>query len=200
MANKQINARVALKHDIEANWITAGEHGFCPMAGEVIIYDIEANGYPYTRYKIGKKDAEGNLININNLPFETNIYVGPDEPQNVPVGFIWIDTREENPCFTLLFITGSRSEEGQLSFEYEEGMTWSDYVNSSYNVLGLYIKEIQSGPGVYKELLMDYDDVEWPVGINNPLNIVLDGGPSSQYAAQPEDLINKQVFYYIGGH
>lgn len=97
MANKQINARVALKHDIEQNWITAGENGFCPLAGEVIIYDIDnsENGCSQYRYKIGRKDDNGNLINIKDLPFESNVYVGRNEPMNVPAGFIWVDTSDE---------------------------------------------------------------------------------------------------------
>ena len=62
MANKTINARVSLKHDIEANWIIAGNNGFCPLAGEVIIYDIDdsENGCSQYRYKIGRKDDNGN--------------------------------------------------------------------------------------------------------------------------------------------
>lgn len=95
MANKQINARVALKHDIEENWITAGEHDFCPMAGEVIIYDIEEGVCSQLRYKIGRKDSNGQLININDLPFETNLYVGATEPVDAPVGFMWLDTSDE---------------------------------------------------------------------------------------------------------
>ena len=35
---KQVNARVLLKHDTTANWV-AVEQKFCPLAGEMIIYD-----------------------------------------------------------------------------------------------------------------------------------------------------------------
>jgi hypothetical protein len=93
MSTKFFNSRISLKHDIEANWMAAGnsENGFYPMAGEVIIYDVD-DTCAYLRYKIGRKDAEGNLININDLPFVTNIYVGPDEPKNAPIGFIWVET------------------------------------------------------------------------------------------------------------
>ena len=61
MAEKRINGRIVLKHDIESNWQLAT--GFTPMAGEVIIYDRDAN-YPYARIKIGN-----GVQNVNNLPF-----------------------------------------------------------------------------------------------------------------------------------
>ena len=74
MANKQINARVALKHDVEANWITAGENDFCPLAGEVIIFDPD-DSCAMIRYKIGRwaNSAKTELVNINDLPFEANL-------------------------------------------------------------------------------------------------------------------------------
>ena len=53
MANeKQIRARQQQKHDIEANWITAGENGFIPKAGEIIIYDVDET-HDKPRLKIG---------------------------------------------------------------------------------------------------------------------------------------------------
>ena len=41
MANsgKTLQTRIQLKHDTEANWKTAGNNGFKPLAGELIIYD-----------------------------------------------------------------------------------------------------------------------------------------------------------------
>lgn len=61
MAEKRINGRIVLKHDIESNWILAT--GFTPMAGEIIIYDIDDN-YDYERLKIGD-----GVQNVNSLPF-----------------------------------------------------------------------------------------------------------------------------------
>ena len=63
MAKKQINVRLQQKHDIENNWITAGQNGFIPLSGEIIIYDIDDN-YSYIRIKIGD-----GITNINNLTF-----------------------------------------------------------------------------------------------------------------------------------
>ena len=62
MANtKQINSRMQQKHDIEANWKKAT--GFCPMAGEIIVYDPDEK-YSYARIKIGDEKT-----NVNDLPF-----------------------------------------------------------------------------------------------------------------------------------
>ena len=61
--NKQINSRLQLKHDTEANWITAGENGFIPLAGEVIVYDKDDN-HECSRIKIGD-----GTTNVNELSF-----------------------------------------------------------------------------------------------------------------------------------
>ena len=63
MAEKQINGRVLLKHDSEANWAKATN--FVPKAGELIIYDADET-HSYCRIKIG----DGSTL-INNLPFST---------------------------------------------------------------------------------------------------------------------------------
>ena len=47
---KELNSRIVLKHDIEANWNRATT--FIPNQGEIIIYDIDDN-YSYERFKIG---------------------------------------------------------------------------------------------------------------------------------------------------
>lgn len=61
--SKTLQTRIQLKHDIETNWITAGENGFIPLAGEIIIYDSDDNNL-IPRVKIGNAQT-----NINNLPF-----------------------------------------------------------------------------------------------------------------------------------
>lgn len=78
---KQINTRIQLKNDIEANWIKA--INFSPLPGEVIIYGAETKGdnsqlpkdsngeylrdywITYPRIKIGNVQRD----NVNNLPF-----------------------------------------------------------------------------------------------------------------------------------
>ena len=79
----RISTRIAQKHDLEVNWITATERSnFVPMQGELIIYDIEvdSNGntlalptgrttpYTYERMKIG--DGKNT---VENLPFISTI-------------------------------------------------------------------------------------------------------------------------------
>lgn len=61
--SKQINARFQQKHDIEANWIVAGNNNFVPKSGEIIVYDPDVF-CDYSRIKIG--DGESN---INDLKF-----------------------------------------------------------------------------------------------------------------------------------
>lgn len=67
--NKQINSRLQLKHDIEANWITAGENGFIPLAGEAIIYDKD-DTHESSRIKIGD-----GTTNISELAFVAEEFV-----------------------------------------------------------------------------------------------------------------------------
>ena len=66
MANeKQIKSRFQQKHDIEANWNLAAN--FIPKAGEIIIYDPDAN-YNYPRIKIGNGTTPvGQLKFINKI-------------------------------------------------------------------------------------------------------------------------------------
>ena len=61
MTEKNINARVIHKHDIEANWKKATN--FIPKKAEIIVYDKDEN-YDYPRFKIG--DGE---TNVDSLPF-----------------------------------------------------------------------------------------------------------------------------------
>ena len=58
---KNINARVVLKHDTEANWLKATT--FVPKAGELIVYDPDTT-YNYTRIKIGDGSTK-----VSALPF-----------------------------------------------------------------------------------------------------------------------------------
>lgn len=71
---KQINARLQQKHDIEANWLKSvyidgleenglKEKPFIPKAGEIIIYDADES-CAYPRFKIG----DGSTL-VTLLPF-----------------------------------------------------------------------------------------------------------------------------------
>lgn len=61
MAEKRIIGRAVQKHDVEANWIKATN--FTPMAGEIIIYDIDST-HSYERVKVG----DGTTL-VSALPF-----------------------------------------------------------------------------------------------------------------------------------
>ena len=61
MTEKRIYGRSIQKHDVQANWEKATN--FTPMAGEIIVYDIDEN-YNYERFKIG----DGVTL-VNELPF-----------------------------------------------------------------------------------------------------------------------------------
>lgn len=61
MSEKRLNTRIVHKHDVESNWLLATN--FTPMAGEIIVYDIDEN-YSYERLKVGD-----GVTNVNDLPF-----------------------------------------------------------------------------------------------------------------------------------
>lgn len=67
---KNINTRIILKHDTEANWNKA--INFIPNKGEVIIYDIDEN-FNYERVKIGD-----GVNNATQLPFINDNYLAKD--------------------------------------------------------------------------------------------------------------------------
>lgn len=60
-----IKARITNKHDTEANWALA--ENFKPLAGEVIVYDVDSN-YAYPRFKVG----DGKTL-VSALPFSTDV-------------------------------------------------------------------------------------------------------------------------------
>ncbi len=60
-----IKARIKNKHDTEANWALA--ENFKPLAGEVIVYDVDSN-HAYPRFKVG----DGKTL-VSALPFSTDV-------------------------------------------------------------------------------------------------------------------------------
>lgn len=73
MANEHsLKSRIINKHDIEANWIKAGdaENPFIPKKGEIIIYDPDDN-YSYARMKIGD-----GVTNVTALLFSDGSFGG----------------------------------------------------------------------------------------------------------------------------
>ena len=61
MSSKTIHSRVQLKHDTEDHWLLATN--FVPLAGEFIIYDVDAS-HTTPRLKVGN-----GVTTVTNLPF-----------------------------------------------------------------------------------------------------------------------------------
>ena len=61
MADKNFNARIQQKHDVEVNWLKATN--FIPLLGEIIIYDADAT-HSTPRIKVG----DGETF-VSSLPF-----------------------------------------------------------------------------------------------------------------------------------
>lgn len=76
MAENVLKARQVQKHDIEANWITAGTNGFIPKKGEIIIYDKDST-HTTIRIKIGDGSS-----NISSLPFLLDGYATEDQVES----------------------------------------------------------------------------------------------------------------------
>ena len=66
-----ITTRIRQKHDTASNWASAVN--FTPMAGELIVYDID-DTTTYPRFKVGNGQD-----NINDLPFSDEHYVLDEE-------------------------------------------------------------------------------------------------------------------------
>ena len=62
---KQIKSRTQQKMDTSANWEIAGEKGFVPLKGEIIVY-MDDNGS--RRIKVGDSST-----NVNSLPFVSTL-------------------------------------------------------------------------------------------------------------------------------
>ena len=70
-SGKTLQTRIQLKHDIAANWTTAGNNNFKPLTGEAIIYDVDPDAIIYNnrapKVKIGDGTKKPNdLIGLLN--------------------------------------------------------------------------------------------------------------------------------------
>lgn len=70
-------SRILMKNDSEANWITAGNNGFVPLQGELIIYNSDGT-HSYARLKIGDGST-----NVNSLLFIDSGTIGGNEVEIV---------------------------------------------------------------------------------------------------------------------
>ena len=81
MAEKMLKTRIQNKHETEANWSQAT--GFVPLAGELIIYDVDET-HSKPRFKIGdgvRNPDTGKVegTNVNDLPFVSDDFITNDE-------------------------------------------------------------------------------------------------------------------------
>ena len=84
--NGILNSRVINKHDVEVNWNRVST--FVPLAGEIIVYDVDNND-SYERFKVG--DGTHALIE---LPFMNDI-ITADEIDTICGGTIVLGSEVE---------------------------------------------------------------------------------------------------------
>lgn len=111
---KNTNARIQQKHDIEANWKKAVN--FIPKAGELIVYDADEN-CDYSRVKVGD-----GVTKVGNLEFvkASGYVVQKDAPSDTSV--IWVDTDDNSKEDSLEIKESIIAEYGAIysSFPTEE--------------------------------------------------------------------------------
>lgn len=93
------------------------------------------------------KDKNGNFIGVPTITgMPKGIYIGTEEPVDLDT-ILWIDT-----SITFVFsVTREKVSPNDLTYTAEEGMTWGQWVNSTYNVDGW---EVDS----YNEIVLNYSD------------------------------------------
>lgn len=125
MANKNLNARIVLKHDTEENWLKA--QNFIPLLGEIIIYDADET-HSLPRVKIGNGEN-----NVNALPFvdETAVKtingIEPDQNGDVSIPEQIPDTDEAHQMLTTN-ADGEKVWEDKLCYTYTEEMVVTEEV------------------------------------------------------------------------
>ena len=143
MAQKQLNGRIALKHDLEVNWVAAAQRSnFTPNPGEVIIYDPDEN-HAQARIKIGD-----GVRNVEELPF----YAGSwndlsDKPfgENNPIEITWDGVIGDN--FVIeeseygAYVTAIES----ISQNDNEFVYVALFFDNDYSILGLDSLEFKDG-------------------------------------------------------
>lgn len=67
--SKTLNTRILFKHDSLENWTKATN--FKPLAGEIIVYDVDANN-PFPRIKVGDGETFVNDLDFVYEPVTKN--------------------------------------------------------------------------------------------------------------------------------
>lgn len=133
---KEIKARQAQKHDIEANWEKAGENGFVPVAGEIIIYDKDAT-HLKDRIKIGDgvtKISDLDFISSSGRDIRVSVLSNTEKAR---ISSINTTTKAEKFLTSHHFVT-SNNLSGFSSWIYEQaGIDFNGYVDTIQNTFEL---------------------------------------------------------------
>ena len=157
MAEKTLKTRIQHKHEPEANWLQATN--FIPLAGELIIYDVDET-HSKPRFKIGdgvRNPDTGKVegTNVNDLPFVSDDFITNDE----------LDTKLNNE-YQEKFATVTK--DGELT----TGIRFTTDVNEILR--GTTRVELQSGAielAAYGSISLE--TYNGPISINSNQDIVL---------------------------
>ncbi len=128
-------------------------------------------------YKI-EKDAETNVYTLKYC-------VKPGEEES-----IWNVTEIIDRNVKKLKIEDSTNEEGYIEIQYEEGMTWENWINSGYNSIDLQI----GGDGInHSYLYVPANDEKVLCTINEE-----EDGYTYAEEVMPDDTINNNYYYRLG--
>jgi hypothetical protein len=70
-----------------------------------------------------------------------NVFLQSNAPLNPVEGDIWLQTEAESATLATFIVRGP-SFEPPVTFEYEEGMTWADFIASEYNINNQFYETI----------------------------------------------------------
>lgn len=66
-----------------------------------------------------------------------NVFLQSNAPENPVEGDIWLQTEAE----LATFLVHGPDFDPPVTFEYEEGMTWKDFIASEYNINNQFVEE-----------------------------------------------------------
>ena len=88
---------------------------------------------------VDKADADGNIVRAN--VSRSGVFIQAEEPANAVEGDLWFQTEVELATLATFIVKGPDFEP-PVTFEYEEGMTWEDFISSEYNINNQFYGEI----------------------------------------------------------
>ena len=141
---QQYNARIKLKSDIEDNWIIAGNNGFIPLEGELIIYAAD-NTYPYCRLKVG--DGQTNVTSLHFIDAGT---ISGHETEIVKLSTI--NNRPQPGSPDKLYVDLSTNK----IYHYDANSGYTQLSNFTYTITKTDVSKITAwSSGIMTELTVD---------------------------------------------